>query len=292
MDNSTEALTKLKEDFQELLSTTDGLEGIDGSGSFVGPPAPFLVYNSNISTENSNLPPLSTQHRKSAFILKESILALGEKFGINYLGFLTLTFAEHILCPKQAQKRLNSLLSHVIKIRYQEYVGVMERHKSGRIHYHLLLVLDVDIRVGVDFDQLALGNYKSASKSLRNEWAFWRKTASKYRFGRTELLPVKSSFEAMAKYVGKYIAKHVNVRLQEDKGVRLVRYSRGARVGTTRFMFQSPGAAEWRQKVAVFAEIVQSFHPEQKVNDLEDLARVLGSRWAYWNREYILNLPI
>lgn len=264
--------------------------------STVGGDNPLLYLNSNISTENPSEAitkpvKLSTQHRKSAFVLQESIQLLADKFGLENLGFLTLTFAEHILKPKEAQKRLNSLLTHVIKPRYREYVGVMERQKSGRIHYHLLVVLDTDIRTGLDFDAISQGNYSSASKNLRNEWAYWRKTAPKYRFGRTELLPVRSSIEAMAKYVGKYISKHIESRQEDDKGVRLVRYSRGARAGTTRFMFQSEGSASWRRKVATFAQIVQDRHPDRKVSQLSDLSEVLGKRWAYHHRDFILSLP-
>ena len=260
--------------------------------------------NSNISIEKfsntpsepfentaSQFPRLSTQHRKSAFVLKESIQGLSNKFGLEKLGFLTLTFKQHIICPKEAQKRLNSLLSNVIKPRYREYVGVMERQKSGRIHYHLLIVLDIDIRTGADLEAFSRRDYSSAAPGLRSEWAYWRKTAPHYGFGRTELLPVKSSIEAMAKYVGKYISKHVEARQEQDKGVRLVRYSRGSRAGTTRFQFQSEGAREWRRKVAIFAQIVQEKHPETNILEISDLTRVLGKRWAYNHRDYILDIP-
>ena len=148
--------------------------------------APLPCLNSNISTEGaikatgnasprasregvSGIAKLSTQHRKSAFVLKESIQLLAERYGLESLGFLTLTFRQHITCPKEAQRRLNSLLTHVIKPRYREYVGVMERQKSGRIHYHLLVVLGTDIRTGFDFDALTRRDYSSASDDLRAE---------------------------------------------------------------------------------------------------------------------------
>ena len=252
---------------------------------------PLPCLNSNISIETLSPPALSTQHRKSAFVLKASILKLADTFGIECLGFLTLTFSQNITCPKEAQRRLNSLISNVIKQRYLEYLGVMERQKSGRIHYHLLVVLSVDIRTGFDFAAIANQDYSSANSSLRKEWSFWRMTSKKYGFGRTELMPVKSNIEAMAKYVGKYISKHVEVRLPQDKGVRLVRYSKGARAGTTRFMFNSEGSTEWRRKVATFAEIVKSHHPGEEITGLSDLTRVLGKRWAYHHRDYILALP-
>ena len=252
---------------------------------------PLPCLNSNISIERSSFAPLSTQQRKSAHVLKTSIQMLSDRFGIQYLGFLTLTFSDNVTSPKEAQRRLNSLLSNIIKQRYKEYVGVMERQKSGRIHYHLLIVLSLDIRSGFDFKAVSTRDYSSANSNLRKEWSFWRLTAKKYGFGRTELMPVRTNIEAMAKYVGKYVSKHVQARLPEDKGVRLVRYSKGARAGTTRFMFNTAGAAEWRRKVATFAEIVKSHHPDEQISNLSDLTRVLGKRWAYYHRDYILELP-
>lgn len=248
--------------------------------------------NSNISIENPFKPPqLSTQLKKSSFVLTESVAQLSAKYGIEKIGFLTLTFADHVVCAREAQRRFNSLASNVLKSRYLDYITVMERQKSGRIHYHLLVALPVDIRTGFDFDAVAKSDYKSASTGLRDEWLFWRKTARNYRFGRTELLPIKSTSEAIAKYVGKYIGKHIESRKPEDKGVNLVRYTNGARAGTTRFMFNSSGSFEWRRKLKIFAQIVQENHPERVVNSLSDLSEVLGPKWAYHHRDYILSLP-
>lgn len=275
----------------------------DSTSSLIGciPPSggasALPCLNSNISTDTPSescvLPSfqaLSTQHRKTAFILKETVSALAERHSIERLGFLTLTFAQHITNPKEAQRRLNSLLTHVIKVRYLDYVGVFERQKSGRIHYHLLVVLNQDIRSGVDFDQLEAGNYQSASAGLRSEWAFWRKTAKDYGFGRTELLPVKTTTEAIARYVGKYISKHIEQRQDQDKGVRLVRYSQGARVGTTRFQFHTLGASEWRRKVAIFVEILRS-SKGWDIREISDLSTYLGPRWCYRNGDFIRSLP-
>ena len=272
-----------------------------GTNSEAGP---LPCLNSNISIEGGSetgadveqaqaarLLPLSTQHRKSAYVLKESVGLLADKYGLEHLGFLTLTFRDHILCPREAQRRLNSFLSNVVKRRYRDYLGVMERQRSGRIHYHLLVVLEADIRTGFDFEGIERRDYSSASPALRHEWAFLRKTAPAYGFGRTELLPIRSSTEAIAKYVGKYIAKHMMSRQVRDKGVRLVRYSRNARAGTTRFQFHSAGSMEWRRKLAIFAQMVQTIHPDRCISGLSDLTEVLGKRWAYHHREFILSLP-
>jgi hypothetical protein len=168
---------------------------------------------------------------------------------------------------------------------------VLERQRSGRIHYHFLVALDHDIRTGFDFASAAAGDYSTASKFMRCEWRFWRRIAPRYGFGRTELLPVKSSTEAISKYVGKYISKHISQRNIEDKGVRLVRYSRGVRAGTCHFQFRNSGSAEWRKKVALFAQIM-SVTIGKELNSIADLSFNLGKRWAYTHRDFIAGLPL
>ena len=51
--------------------------------------------NSNISTEIA-----STQHRKAASALGWNVFALAQKHGLENLGFLTLTFKDHVLDVK------------------------------------------------------------------------------------------------------------------------------------------------------------------------------------------------
>jgi hypothetical protein len=280
--------------------------------SALRPPGPFLVNNSNNSTEHSpaqgkidpstgeilppNLPAAgklnrpSTQHRKSAAALSWNVKDLADRYGIHRLGFLTLTHADHVLDPKESNRRFNSLATHVLTKRYQAHLRVMERQKSGRIHHHLIVVLGSDIRSGANFQEFAQREYRSASRALRAEWAFWRKTAKPYGFGRTELLPVKSTGEAIAAYVGKYISKHIESREPRDKGVRLVSYSGLARYATTRFQWASPGMKQWRKKAALAARILAYgkgiSHPTE-----DTLRRLYGPRWAFKLREFILSLP-
>lgn len=230
--------------------------------------------DSNNCTEQGGQ--LTGNHRKTAYILAKSVAYMVERFGIERVGFLTLTFAEHITDARIAQKRFHSLKTHVLNSRYGagRWIRVLERQKSGRIHYHLLVACSSDIRSGVVFSEFEAGNYKSAGPTLRAEWAFWRTTAPKYRFGRTELLPVRSSAEAIGRYVGKYIAKHIDSRIEQDKGVRLVSAASGALVGSTRFSWTSPRASLWRLKLGVVA----SWYG---FKSSEDFQQAFGSRWAY-----------
>lgn len=244
---------------------------------------------------------LSTSNKKTAHVLAASVKFMCEKYGIENVAFLTLTFKQHVTNPKEASRRLNSLFTNVIKPRYSDYVGVFERQHSGRIHYHLLVSLGFDVRTGFDFGAVKNQDYRSASPALRKEWAFWRKAAPKYGFGRTELMPIKSTAEGIGRYVGKYISKNItqrglahvigNAPKYQDKGVRLVRYSNGARAGTNRFMFVSEGSLSWRRKMALFAEIVSMSNGGCIVDDLDDIADLCGSSWGYYNRDFILGLP-
>ena len=79
-------------------------------------------------------------------------------------------------------------------------------------HLHVVVATKEDIRTGTDVETLS--NYKlpywlRRGKHLRNEalateWKALRETACKYRFGRVELLPIKKTKEAFARYLGKY----------------------------------------------------------------------------------------
>lgn len=247
---------------------------------------------SNNSTEARSALGLTAQQKKSACALAWNVQALAERHGLGRLGFLTLTFADHVLDPKESQRRLNSLATHVLRERYpQGYVRVLERQKSGRIHYHLLLVLPFEAREGVDFEAFARNDYRTASAELRSEWAFWRRTARAYGFGRTELMPVRSTEEGIGRYVGKYIGKHHASRKPDDKGIRLVEYSRGARMAVTRFAWCTDNAAEWRAKVRLFAQIM-SHRIGTNLVGIEDISQHLGGRWAYNYREFIYSLPV
>lgn len=234
---------------------------------------------------------LSTSYKKSAFALGLNVQNFVDVFGLNNLGFLTLTFADNVTYFKEASKRFHSLRTHVLNVRYKAYVKVMERTKKGRIHYHLLVALRSDIRTGFDFQAVENSDYRSANKALRDEWVFWRKNARKYGFGRTELLPIRSTSEGIANYVGKYIGKHVEARLDEDKGVRLVEYSRGAKnakIANTRFMFLSEGSRQWRKKCEKFAFLMMK--TRGCTPTIDGLTKELGSNWAYKWRDFILSL--
>jgi hypothetical protein len=81
----------------------------------------------------------------------------------------------------------------------------------------------------------------------------------------------------IARYVGKYISKHVRERAEADKGARLVRYlgfSQGGRKASCRFGWNTDNGWLWRHKLAAYAE-------RNGARNTEDLSKLFGPRWAY-----------
>ncbi len=251
--------------------------------------------NRNNSNEGTNaakfadFPRLPSNVRKGEFVLKTEVKELARIYGIERLGFFTLTFADHVIDRKEASRRFNSLLTGVLKKRYPTGIKVMERQKSGRIHFHCVVALDRDIRTGFDFPAAARGHYGSANAALRSEWAFWRETCKKYGFGRHELMPVKSNALGLAKYVGKYLGKHFQVRNLDDKGARLVGYwgykaSSLTRSASCRFSWAKGGAFKWRSNLQMIDRIAQAVCPIYSTRGADGLARLRyywGKKWAW-----------
>ena len=110
-------------------------------------------------------------------------------------------------------------------------------------------------------------------------------------------MPIKGSAEALGQYVGKYIGKHIGSRKEADKGVRLVAYTRGAKIASSRFTsIGSQLDKNWRGKVETFARQMSAAAMAKNPNHpgihcIEDLTFNLGPKWAYHWRDYIFSLP-
>jgi hypothetical protein len=222
---------------------------------------------------------LKGSHKKVAYALAYNVQKLLAGCGLERVGFLTLTFADHVTENAEASRRWKSLRTHVLN-RFAGWIAVRERQKSGRLHFHVLLVMSEDIRTGANFTEFAQGRYSSANEALRKAWAFWRETAPKYGFGRTELLPCKSNAEGLSRYLGKYISKNIESRIEADKSARLVMYSRSLTAEAQEhlrpndFAWNSKGAWLWRKKLAKVAE--RCGFKQQK-----DFKEFHGHRWAF-----------
>ncbi|MCF7521957.1 phasyl DNA replicon protein arp [Neisseria sp. ZJ106] len=249
----------------------------------------------------------STSHRKSSAALEMNVRQFIEAFGINHVGFLTLTFADDVQDVKEASRRFHSLRTNFLSKHFKHYVCVYERMKSGRIHFHLIVNTRENIRRGLNFRQIQARNYTSANKALRQLWALLRENMGKYGFGRSELLPVKTNSKGLAKYVSKYIKKHINSRLPEDKGYRLIRTTIDKqslwKIANSNFSFVSAGSRLWREQLQKWIiciepylkqyarqEFARELKPITEENYSQILSSLISPKWAFYNRETILNM--
>ena len=270
--------------------------GSEGAG---GTPLPCLYSNNSIIIDSRECEEdkknfiialcdiLTPYHKKQAQTLFLNVSRLIEKEAKSpcHVGFLTLTFPDNVTDNKEASRRFNSLKTNFLS-KYPEF-GVWllekEQQKRGSWHYHLLICLLQDIRTGVDFEALKNRDYRSASPYLRKIWKDLREVMPGYGFGRSELQPVMSNAEAMGRYIGKYISKHVGQRNEEAKGVRLTSYSQGWVKNSMKFAWNTEGAQEWRRKLKFFAMSIgcQEFY---------QISEKLGPKWAYKYTDDIYNI--
>lgn len=215
---------------------------------------------------------------------------MAEKYGLNNIGFLTLTFPFKVTNMKRAQRLFNTMATAYLREIFPDYIAVKERDRGNKIHFHLVVRCKQDIRTGFDFDAIKNRDYSSANSYLKSLWTSLRRDLPKYKFGRSELLPVKSSAEGIARYVGGYIKKGILRRCESDKGTRLVNYGGDSKNTTTRFSSVSKGAYQWRKKVALFAQMMGDSQGIINLNH-RNMSIHLGKNWAYKYREIILNLP-
>jgi hypothetical protein len=262
-------------------------EGSPGSGEAGsgGDLLPCLSNNNSIEIDQKEalkglVSLLSPYWKKSAQTLFLNVERLAkEAKSLGHLGFLTLTFKDNITDNKEAARRFNSINSNFFNQdpRFSTKIITKEPQQKTRAawHYHILITLSEDIREGVDFEALTKRNYRSASPYLRQLWKDIRSACEKYGFGRSELMPIKSSSEAIGRYIGKYISKGLEHRSDGHKGVRLVTYSKGWSRNSPKFAWNTPNAYLWRIKVELFAKI-------HGCTEIYQLTEKLGPGWC-WN---------
>jgi hypothetical protein len=224
--------------------------------------------------------------KKVASMMAEEIEAMGRRFGIERLGFLTLTFPDKLRDREEASQRYRSLRAHVLAQRYLCGISNWERHLSACLHIHLIIALHEDIRTGIDFDAIAREDYRTAPPALLREWAFLRETLPGYGFGRSELLPVKSTVQGVARYCGGYLSKGFVHRCDEDKHKQLVgffgfgRSKDGHRRSSVRMSWNTAVARAYRLSLATFAAVLG-------LRDMSEMKEIFGPNWNFILREFI-----
>ena len=237
--------------------------------------------------------------------LRENIKYWASLYGKERIFFMTLTFSENITCPKESQKRFNSFCTQFNRLKETKwlYKGI-EPQKSGRLHYHIIGYHQQDLG-GEKFDWESLKKASeyweegragmarkytkiysnSANEPLKDMWSKVRKIAKGSRFGRTEFLPIRS-VNSIGQYVGKYLGKSFDATNDGTlgKGVRRFSYSlKAPQIHGRQFSWvKAPIGLTWRQKLTAWAHGMGV-----KENDMDDMRKKFGSRWALENKDHI-----
>ena len=251
---------------------------------------------------------LSPYHRKSRHRLIQVVEWMVREYGLNFVGLLTLTFGvpgtgkgsrETWELRQQAkeldfvQKRWHSLNTHVIAKRYPAWACALETQEDGVWHFHVVVVTKFDNRTGTDVATLT--NYKlpwgiRRRKQYRNaalgaEWQTLRELCCKYRFGRVELVPIRTSGEAVARYLASYLTKTWK-GLKASRKSRLVRFSRNiSKQFTLVCSVWNLGNLIHRTRLKMAARMLN-------FTDYGDYADYFGPRWHYFIGEIIAGIPI
>ena len=283
-------------------------EGLPG-GAGQSPAALPCLKDINCTIRSGKLSEyLSPYHRKALHRFIQVVEWMVRHYGLNHVGLLTLTFGVPGTGPgsretwelrQQArhldfvQKRWHSLNTHVIAKRYPDWACVLETHRDGVWHFHVVVVTEFDNRTGTDVETLTNYNlpwgvrrrkqYRNAA--LGAEWSLLRKTCCKYRFGRAELVPIRKNGEAVARYLAGYLTKTWK-GLKAGSKSRLVRFSRRlSGQFTLVYSIWNLGNLIYRTRLKMAASMLN-------FSGYGDFADYFGPRWHYYIGDIIAGIPI
>jgi hypothetical protein len=194
------------------------------------------------------------------------------KAGEQNVGALTVTAAE-CLEVREFQDKWHSYLNALKK---QLPVGMWTRERqprSGNWHAHAAVDVGWDIKSEFPRDQVAKGFYVNVNPKLRSLWKYLREKAARHGFGRVELLPLKYSGAACARYFTKYLTKAVaSEKAAGDEKCRLFGSWGGMRFVYPRFSFLSSRIVQKRKVWLADALELQS---------PAEIPAMLGAHWWY-----------
>lgn len=277
--------------------------------ALAGAPAPAAPLPC-LERNNCNKAGLSGHERKRIFAIRLNVEEFINRYGLEKVGFLTITFPLGVQTWQEAQRRFHSFSVRVLKRLFSDYVCVLEFHRDGRPHYHLLVATEHDIRTGFYFAayqalqedsrkprhdpnkltwsaRRQMSRLLTTNETLKAIWKQIRTSAKGYGVGRCEIIPIRKNTEAIAEYVGGYISKSVGNRRPEHKGARMVRYSQRFknRPCRSQFSWATPAGWIWRQKVNVWAI-------SRGCYSLDHVRRRFGKSWCYRHRDEIRSIEL
>jgi hypothetical protein len=215
---------------------------------------------------------ITNGRHRSVFVAQENIRLFIWKCGEQNVGALTVTAAD-CLEVREFQDKWHSYLN-TLKKELRCGMWTRERQpRSGNWHAHAAVNAGWDIQTDFPRDQVAKGFYANVSPKLRSLWKYLREKASTHGFGRVELLPLKYSGAACAKYFTKYLTKAVaSEKNMGAEKCRLFGVWGGVRFVHPRFSFLTSRIVQKRKRWLAEALGLRSS---------SELPAMLGTHWWF-----------
>src|SRR5439155_470855 len=210
---------------------------------------------------------------RNVFTAQENIRLYIWKFGEQKVGALTVTAAD-CLETREFQDKWHSYLN-VLKKVFPTGMWTRERQpRSGNWHAHAAVNVGWDIKTNFPREQVHARLYANVDPKLRELWKYLREKAASHGLGRVELLPLKHSGAACARYFTKYLTKAFGSEKSfgEEK-CRLFGVWGRKRFVCSRFSFVSSRIIQKRKQW--LTEMLE-------LPDKAQLAKSLGPHWWFY----------
>jgi hypothetical protein len=236
---------------------------------------------------------LQAYHKKTRYCVEKEIMAVAKRYGPEYLFFMTPTFGEDV-SKEEAARRWNSLNTNFLSKRgYKDTVMICERTaltspSHGRPHYHLVGKMPFACKTRVNWEEIKAKNFNSLPLTWQAEWRAVRARLPDFHFGYVcEIHPCKGVPAQLARYVVKYVAKHIGQRWECDRGKRFVSWLwfEGRRCFRPSFAWNSRGGWLWRKKLGKLAAMIG-------IEDMAGMAAKFGKRWCWHLKESIVSVDL
>jgi hypothetical protein len=261
-------------------------------------------------------PPTDPADWKAGLALQiEIFLFITLVFGLDHCALFTLIFERRRsgrpITPAEAQQLFKNAWRHLLPKFFVAYIAVVDFHRSGRIHLHLVVALRINIRAGWDFE--IDDQHRALQKLIRDErrratpdelqqlrflsrrltssgevkflFAQLRRGLKKLGFAPDypfELKPIRDS-RRLARYLARRFCESKAARHLRPPYFRCRRFSGRYRRHVDiecRFSPVGPGAARYRRKKAA---VGRAFG----INGIGGMIRKFGSSWEHHFREIL-----
>jgi hypothetical protein len=212
---------------------------------------------------------------RSVFVAQENIRLYIWKAGEKNVGSLTITAAD-CLETREFQDKWHSYLNSLKK---ELPTGMWTRERqprSGNWHAHAAVDVGWDIQSNFPREQVSQGFYANVDPQLRRLWRYLREQALSRELGRVELLPLKYSGPACARYFTKYLAKAFSSeKVVGEEKCRLFGVWGGVRFVHSRFSFVSSRIIQKKK---------QWFAEQMLYSDASELTKLSKHWWFHFGK--------